>query len=70
MKTTHGRTRTRRPARRIQIFHGQRLMNERLASSLRQALLEFSKEKYGKCGIVVGNVLTIDNKTYVAKEQP
>lgn len=69
MRTTSGHVRvTRRPARKIVIRQGERVLNERMASSLRQALLEFSKERFGKCGVVVGNVLTINGQNYVAKE--
>jgi hypothetical protein len=68
MKTTSGRTVTRRPARKIVIRQGARVVSERWASSLRQALLEFSKERFGKCGVVVGNVLTINDQNFIAKE--
>lgn len=69
MRTTAGKTKTRRPSRKIVIRQGERVVNERWAPSLRQALLEFSKERYGKCGVVVGNVLSMDDGTnYTAKE--
>jgi hypothetical protein len=68
VKTTAGKTRTRRPARAIAIFNLPERKNVavRRASSLRQALLEYHKDvlkpKGFVAGIVVGNVLTVNHK--------
>jgi len=76
MKTTDGKTVTRRPARKVQIWrktagHPDYWVQDRWASSLSQALREFAKDRWGKGHYdVIGNVLTHGGQLYIAKEKP
>jgi hypothetical protein len=72
VRTTHGKTQPRRPARKVAIWQGNEWICDRWASSLSQALREFARDRWGKShhGVVVGNTLAVGDRIYTAKEKP